>query len=205
MFPCLNLLELAQLSVSRVLAPGGLAVDATAGNGFDTLFLARQVGEAGLVAAFEIQAQGLANTGALLREHGLARRVRLLAVGHEHMAAQVELFKEEDKRRQPGAIMFNLGFLPGSDKQIKTRPATTLAALEQAVGLLSAGGIITVHCYNGHAGGQEEGDAVLEWARALDAKRFRVYGYQALNKRRGPEQLLLIGRRVAREARHPSL
>lgn len=190
MNPCYNLLQLAHASISRALAPGSLAIDATVGNGYDTLFLARQVGEDGLVAGFEIQPQALAHARALLRQENMHGRVKLFACGHESMAARL------GEGRRPHAVMFNLGFLPGSDKKVVTMAETTLSALEQAVSLLRPGGVLSIHCYSGHQGGQEESDAVLAWARGLSWSQFKVYCYQALNKKRGMEYLLLLERQA---------
>lgn len=54
------------------------------------------------------------------------------------------------------AVMFNLGYLPGGDKTIISTTGTTLSALETAMDLLAPHGILTVVCYPGHQGGDEE-------------------------------------------------
>ena len=63
--------------------------------------------------------------------------------------------------------MFNLGYLPGGEKEIITRPATTLPALAQSLEILTPGGVLTVVCYRGHPGGREEYEAVLAWLESL--------------------------------------
>jgi tRNA A58 N-methylase Trm61 len=87
MAACLSLLELAHASVQRAVKPGSVAVDATAGNGNDTLFLAGLVGTSGLVLAFDIQPEALEKTRAVLENAKLAARVRLFLTGHENIAA----------------------------------------------------------------------------------------------------------------------
>ncbi|WP_456445370.1 tRNA (mnm(5)s(2)U34)-methyltransferase [Thiolapillus sp.] len=152
----MRLTQKAQCIVSEYLRPGGQAVDATAGNGHDTLFLARTLGPGGKVFAFDIQPQALAATATRLEEAGLSRRVTLVHRGHEHLENSVP----PQSRQHIQAVMFNLGYLPGSDKTTITCRDNTLAALEQARRVLAPGGIISVLAYRGHAGGQEESLAV---------------------------------------------
>jgi hypothetical protein len=215
---CLSLLELAQASIHRAVTPGGLVVDATAGNGNDTLFLAGLVGPAGLVLAFDIQPEALEKTRVALEKANLATRVRLFLTGHENIAAclqsnavppPVGQLAASLTARSPSdpalylsakarvhAAMFNLGFLPGSTKEIATRPNTTLAAL---IGLLPAmlpGAVLSIHCYSGHDGGLEESKAVLDWAARQPETLWRIYRYETLNKKHGAENLILMERRA---------
>ena len=53
-------------------AEGGIYVDATMGNGHDTLFLCELAGKSGTVWAFDIQEKAVLNTRALLSEHDTA-------------------------------------------------------------------------------------------------------------------------------------
>jgi len=216
MVTCLSLLELAHASVERAVAPGSLVVDATAGNGNDTIFLAKLVGSAGLVLAFDIQPEALKNTRAALEKADLTARVRLFLTGHENitaclqnnappppvgqLAASLTAQSPPDPARylsarpQVSAAMFNLGFLPGGEKEISTRPSTTLAAL---IGLLPAmlpGALLSIHCYSGHDGGKEESKAVQDWAARQPEKLWRIYRYETLNKKRGAEHLILMER-----------
>ncbi len=150
---------LAHARLAQMLAPGDIAIDATAGNGHDTLFLARQVGPAGRVHAFDIQARALAATRERLAAASLTGRVTLYQAGHEQMRERLPPGLDG----QVAAVTFNLGYLPGGDHALVTRPDTTLAALDQAVTLLRPGGLLSVLVYRGHAGGQEEAEAVAGW------------------------------------------
>lgn len=143
---------------------GMRAVDATAGNGHDTEFLARGVGPEGRVFAYDVQAEALETTRRRLEAAGLLERVGLRLASHEELG-------------EAGAIdiaMFNLGYCPGGDKHLVTRTDSTLRALEAATAGLNPGGLVTVVCYPGHPGGGEEADAVVAWTRRLDARRFRA-------------------------------
>ncbi|MDQ4076040.1 MAG: 16S rRNA (cytosine(1402)-N(4))-methyltransferase [Chloroflexota bacterium] len=180
--------------VARVLREGDRAVDATVGNGHDTLFLAEQVGASGKVYGFDVQAAALEATRMRLQAAGLAERAHLFHLGHE----QIGKLLAEMGVEQVQAVMFNLGYLPGSDKSVITRPETTLPALKGALDRLAPGGLLTVVLYPGHEGGQRESDAVLTWARSLSPSRAQVLWYQFLNPRRPPPSLIVIERRGER-------
>lgn len=123
----------------------GIFVDATAGNGHDTVFLAELAGRTGHVYAFDVQTAALGATRNRLEAAGLADRVTLIHAGHENLAGLVP-------ECTVTAILFNLGFLPGIDKKTATHAETTLAALRAAVRLLGEHGVLSVHLYTGHSG-----------------------------------------------------
>lgn len=176
--------------LAQVLGPGDVVVDATAGNGHDALFLAGLVAPGGIVHCFDIQAEALARTGALVAEAGRADMVRLHAAGHEALA---RVLPEADRGRVR-AVVFNLGFLPGGDASVVTRPDTTLAALDAARAVLGPGGIVAVVCYTGHPGGAAEARAVAGWCAALPFDRWRVARYELVNKPGDPIVLFFLER-----------
>lgn len=156
----ISLVTLAQQAIAEVLGAGDHAVDATAGNGHDTLFLARTVGAAGHVTGFDIQPTALAATRHRLQEHNLLAPVQLIAAGHETM--------EQHVAGPIRAAMFNLGYLPGGNKALTTQPGTSLRGLAAACRLLAPGGRISVMVYTGHPVGGTEHDAVLAFLGGLD-------------------------------------
>ena len=165
-----SLVRQAHAALSALLKEGDIAIDATVGNGHDTLFLARAVGPTGKVYGFDIQAQALDTAYQRLQAEGLADRVSLYHAGHEAMAAALP-------DTLPGrvmGVMFNLGYLPGGDKGRTTAIATTLTALEQARSFLAPGGAISVLAYTGHPGGREEAEAVKRWAEGLSDAFYEV-------------------------------
>lgn len=159
-----RLTSLARAAVSAVLKPGARAVDATMGNGHDTLMLARCIAPTGQVAAFDIQRQALQQTAVRLRAAGLAQRVDLMRLGHEHMIEALP----DDWPGTVAAVMFNLGYLPGGDKTRITRAETTVPAMRQSLALLAPGGILSVMLYRGHRGADAETTAVADWIARLD-------------------------------------
>jgi predicted methyltransferase len=185
-----SVLQQAKWYLRERVTAGGVAVDATVGNGHDTLFLAELVGETGRVYGFDIQQSALDAADRRLTDAGLHSRVTLLYAGHERMA---ELLPVEAKGKIQAAT-FNLGYLPGGDKTVVTRPDMTIAALYAAWEWLAPGGIITVVLYNGHPGGQEEQDEVLTWAKMLEQRAAQVLWYQFLNQSNHPPTLLVISK-----------
>ncbi len=149
--------ELAHLLVKRFVSEGDVVVDATVGNGHDTLFLSDLVGPEGTVYGFDIQQSAIDSAESWL---GDRKNVKLIHAGHEKFST----FVVEEVR----AVMFNLGYLPGGDKAIKTLPQTTLEALGLAFEQLSDHGLITVVVYPGHDGGQEESETINQWVESLD-------------------------------------
>lgn len=160
--------------ISRLVLPGDTVVDATAGNGHDTVFLARLAGPQGRVHAFDIQEEAIRTTGERLRQEGLLTpAVRLHTASHARMAELV--------RGPVKATVFNLGYLPGGDKNVITRVESTLAALEQAAALTAPNGILSVMCYPGHEGGDTEAEAVERFLSRLPHHAWRTGKYQLLN------------------------
>ena len=178
--------EMAQLLLGQRLKEGDVVVDATVGNGHDTLFLADQVGPSGRVIGFDVQKAALDYTATRLGER---THVRLVHAGHETLAAHLD-----GQTVKLAAVMFNLGYLPGTDRTVKTGSETTLAAVQQALALLSVGGLMTVVLYPGHAGGADEARNVLAFAQNLE-DGFAVSRYQRINSRKPAPDLLVVERR----------
>lgn len=183
--------ELAHLLVrSHLLAQPHeyrTAIDATVGNGFDTIFLADCVGASGMVYGFDIQNMSAAQAEAVRR--GVAERITLIQAGHETMLAHIPTKAHGEVQ----AIMFNLGYLPRGDKHITTTSTTTILALEQSLALLADGGILTIACYLGHPGGQEETEAVFSFVNALPTEHYRVLHSRYVNHQRGvPPELIAV-------------
>lgn len=147
--------------ISAVVKAGDKAIDATCGNGHDTLFLAKLVGKQGKVFAIDLQETAVMNTQQLLSINQIdAQSYQLLCGCHGEVLEQIE-----DK---VSVIMFNLGYLPGANKQIITMPTTTIKALDSASLRIELGGLLSIMCYRGHPGGAQESEAVLAWARSLE-------------------------------------
>ncbi len=178
---------LVQEILHPMIREGDVVIDATAGNGHDTVFLADAVGEGGQVLAFDVQEAALVSARERVEIAGFAGRVEFFHESHAMMSARAE----------PGStavVMFNLGYLPGEGHELTTEANETLAALEISTGLLKNGGVLSVICYPGHPAGAREADAVEKWMASLAATGWRVARYGALGTRK-PAPFLLIARK----------
>jgi len=177
-------LLMAQELIARCVSPGDVVVDATAGNGHDTLFLAELVGDQGKVYSFDIQDEAISKTTQKLIDARLLSRVHLIYSGHENIAFYV--------KEKVSAVMFNLGYLPGKNHLLVTRPDTTLSALKASLEKLRFGGVITLVLYSGHTGGEEEKKTIIDYCSKLDQGRFTVFLYEMINWKNYPPALLSI-------------
>ena len=149
----LDLLTTEKEFIARHVKTGGIAVDFTMGNGHDTLWLSKAVGESGKVFAFDIQQQALDSTAKLLESENV-HNVTLIKASH-HLV--------KDYVNEPICVgMFNLGWLPGGDKSVTTLHETTLPAIEAAIELLDHDGGLLIAVYPGHPEGEVEGRMVTE-------------------------------------------
>ena len=156
----IDLLQLQKQFILNHLGEGDIAVDFTMGNGHDTEFLSKTVGEMGHVYAFDVQQQAVDSTAKNLAAAGCPENYTLILDSHH---------KVKDYVQGPiRAGMFNLGYLPGSDKSITTMRVTTMPAIEAAIDLLDHGGVLLVAVYPGHAEGDAEGKMLLDYFATLD-------------------------------------
>ena len=147
--------------LSQYLKPGDCAVDMTAGNGWDTLYLSKAVEEKGQVFSFDIQNQAIVQTEARIKKNIPTKNYTLINSCHMEFEQKISrIFYQKIK-----AITFNLGYLPHSDKEIITKPHSTLYAVEKAYQWLAENGVMTIITYQGHNGGLEETETVLDWAQ----------------------------------------
>ena len=172
-------LEMAHDFLAQVITQKDVVVDATMGNGHDTLFLAKLAKQ---VYAFDIQEQALKKTSQRLQEAGLSN-AELILQGHE----TVDQFVTEVK-----AAIFNLGYLPSADKSIITKPQTTIEALDKLCQILVKGGRIAIMIYYGHEGGDLERDAVMDFVSQLPQQEYTATIYRTLNQINNPPFLVMI-------------
>ncbi|MDI1229523.1 MAG: class I SAM-dependent methyltransferase [Methylobacter sp.] len=166
----ISLVNTAHDLIRDILRPGDIAIDATVGNGHDTLFLAEQVGPSGHVYGFDIQQAAIDSTLDKFRQAHLSDSLTLVHASHADMTDKIPA----DLHGKIKAIMFNLGYLPGGDKSVITLTDSTLTALTVAARILAVSGIITLLAYPGHPGGDMETDRVKNWCEQLDTQQFEV-------------------------------
>lgn len=174
-----DLIGLHKHFILEHLKEGEVAVDFTMGNGNDTLFLSRTVGETGRVYAFDIQEAALDSTRERLVSEGAPENYTLICASHH----RVKEFVGEPIK----AGMFNLGYLPGSGKKaVTTLRETTMPAVEAAIELLAPDGVLIVAIYPGHEEGALEGDMLREYFKTLSKYRICASEFRILNSPTSP-------------------
>jgi predicted methyltransferase len=164
---------LSHLLIRQFIRSGDHVIDATCGNGHDTLMLAELVGARGKVWAFDIQRTAIDNTLARLAQAHWGENTELIHASHETITAHVN--------GPINGIMFNLGYLPSGDRSLVTRPESTLAGLEQSLKILAPGGIIAITIYSGHDGGACERSALEARLLHIPPNDFHVWRMGQMN------------------------
>ena len=180
-------LALAKSYWKSHLKAGDIAIDATCGNGHDTLFLSELLlsDPASSVFSFDIQPDAIQNTEMLLKRHlspDHFRRVLLHRRSHLELNAIPLPFS-------PRLIVYNLGYLPGGNKSLTTETDTTLESVKLSLDLLADDGAISITCYPGHAEGAKEEKALLAFAETLPSKEWAVCFHRWINRPRSPSLL----------------
>lgn len=185
-----GIIPFAHQLLENCIAKGDTVVDATCGNGNDTFFLSTLVGPTGHVYAFDIQTQAIETTKQLLSEKD-CQNVTCIQDSH----AKVNQYIPNTLHEKVGGAIFNLGYLPRSNKQIITKRDSTIQAIDSLLPYLKKGAVIVIVIYYGHAGGEEEKDAVLHFVKQLDQKQYAVLQYQFINQKNNPPFVVAIENR----------
>lgn len=183
---CHHHIQLNHTLLNQVIKPGDTVIDATVGNGNDSLFLSRVLScSNGKLYGFDVQQVAVDNTRKILAAN-LSTADKMDQV---HLSVRNhKTFPDDILPRSVKAIVYNLGYLPGefSDKSIKTEAADTVQSITNALELVCPGGLLSIMCYRGHDGGQEEASAVEAVMAALNPKEWKVFSHDPLNQPTSP-------------------
>ncbi len=174
-----DLISLEKQFISAHIKKGGVAADFTMGNGHDTAWLSKEVGENGHVYAFDIQEKALESTRVTLVNEGCPDNTTLICDSHSNVLNYI---------KEPiCAGVFNLGYLPGSgNKALTTMRPTTKMAVEGAISLLDHDGCLLIAVYPGHEEGKLEGEMLDEFLRQYDRREICVSRFQIINSPTSP-------------------
>lgn len=170
--------------IASIVEKGDTVIDATAGNGNDTLFLANLVGEEGRVYSFDIQEVALEKTLSKLSDKQLQNRVTLINDGHQNIDKYVT--------SPVKAVMFNLGYLPGGDHSIGTKGNTTITAIKSSMELIVKHGIVCIVVYYGGDSGFDEKNEVISFIETIDCRCYTVMKTEFVNQINCPPILVCI-------------
>jgi predicted methyltransferase len=188
----MRLTEHVHQKLRAKLKVGDIAIDATTGNGHDTLFLAECIGKTGKLFAFDIQQQALEQASIRFQQSPYQADITWIHAGHQSMLEYIP--KQYDQHIQ--AVTFNLGYLPKGDKSITTSAKTTIPALEASLSLLANHGVLSIMAYTGHVGGRDECEAIKRWAHDL-SENYHVAIHIPENTRTSPPEWICIEKQLS--------
>lgn len=174
-----NVIPFVHELLTTFVTKDDVCIDATCGNGNDTLFLAKL---AKFVYAFDVQESAIANTEKLLIANSIMN-YKLIHDSHRNL--------DGHGIKKAKAIVFNLGYLPGGDKSLTTTSESTLLAVEKSIKLIQKNGIITLIHYIGHDGGAEEAQIVESLVKSLPRNQFKVIKYDFINSEFSPYVIVI--------------
>ena len=176
--------------VQEILLPyvkkGTVLVDGTCGNGHDTFFLAPNAPLNAKIFSFDIQAQAIEQTAQILNENQLQNSIDFILGCHSQL--------DEWISESIDVGMFNLGYLPGSDKSIKTCLEKSLVGIQKICEKLSLHGALSIICYPGHTEGQSEYEGISQFLQKLSSKEYQVMRLQGWNRNAAAPVAFLIER-----------
>ncbi|MDE1549260.1 class I SAM-dependent methyltransferase [Jeotgalibaca caeni] len=175
--------------LKKSIIPGDIVIDGTVGNGNDTVLLASLVGKTGTVIGFDIQETAIEKTKQKLLLTGLLPQVEL------HHASHAQAVDFLPPNKELGGAIYNLGYLPGGDKEITTQKDSTLMSISFLLPRLRIGSLLVVVVYSGHPAGEAEKNALVDYVSQLDQKEYDVLLYQFLNQKNNPPFVLAIERK----------
>lgn len=155
------ILETAHLLLSKHITASDIMVDATMGNGYDTVFLSKQ---AKFVYAFDVQDQALIETQKLIEKNDI-NNVKLIKDSHENILNHINHFK---------GVVFNLGYLPNGDKNITTQTDVTLRTIQNILPVLNKDGFVLIVVYTGHEQGIKESIGLNHYFKSIDQNAYKV-------------------------------
>mmetsp|Transcript_8689 Transcript_8689/g.32735 ORF Transcript_8689/g.32735 Transcript_8689/m.32735 type:complete len:245 (-) Transcript_8689:489-1223(-) len=200
-----NPLLLAQSMWREALSGGRCALDLTCGKGADSLFIAnelfRNVNSA-LLVCVDVQEKAVKKTYECLEGAGFEPghnripdvpcRAAVFQGSHHELPAAVLSAIEGDP---PSLIVYNLGYLPGTDKSVKTTADTTLQSVTASMDMIAPGGLISIMCYPGHPEGKEELEALRTFAAGVSAHDYCVQVHEQINREETPCLITMVRRR----------
>lgn len=179
-----NTVSIAKTYIEKHIKSGQVVLDATIGNGNDTVLMADIVGNNGKVYGFDIQELAIENTKKILIENNLMDRVTLIKDNHANIDNHIHCKLD--------FIIYNLGYLPNGDKSIITKADSTIESIKKSLRLLGNNGLLLINSYTGHIGGFEENKQIENLLRILDQKCFNVLKHTFINQKNFPPILYVI-------------
>ena len=166
-----KVINLIQQAILPALKGAKIVVDATAGNGNDTLFLAQHTPDDAKIYAFDVQTEALQQTRQLTAD--FSAKIEYVLRSHAEL--------DEVVAENIDMAMFNLGYLPGQEHELTTVWESTQIAVTKVLRKLVVQGICVIVAYPGHAAGKEEAMQLEAYLQRLSKREYTVGCYRLLN------------------------
>jgi len=182
-----NAVNFVKETIKKTLKEDSIVIDATMGNGHDTLFLRKQLNDDGFIYGFDIQKAAIERTKDRLVQNNCYDHVKLIHDSHENFKKYIEAPVD--------LILYNLGYLPKGDKSITTESDQTLKSVKEGMGLLRSGGVIIITVYPGHLPGALELEVLSDYLKTINQKKYAVMKVDFFNYKNKPPVVFMIERR----------
>lgn len=186
-----NAVQFQHLIWDRSMKKAKVVVDATCGNGHDLLYLAKRAQKGCHLYGIDIQMKAIKSSKDLLQSNDIAPEVSLTFIHDSHDLALAHQLKD----KVIDLMIFNLGYLPGSNHEIITKPHHTIDAIKEGLNKLSKSGIITIVAYPGTSEGMDEMKSLISYLSDLEQKLYNVCHWQPLNQVNNPPELFILQKR----------
>lgn len=180
-----SLNKFTQETIKRYVSSKSIVIDATCGNGNDTLFLAKRA-HRGKVYAIDIQAEAIANTQKRCQDF---ENIHYICDSHGKINTYIN--------EAIDLAIYNLGYLPNSNSELTTTSTSTITALTATLNLLKPNGACLITIYTGHDNHQEE-KQILPFIKTLSKYEYNVLKYEFINLI-DPPYLIVIEKKLQKK------
>lgn len=163
-------------------------IDMTLGNGKDAFNLLSKY-QSSFLYGFDIQQTAVDTSKNYLLEKFPESRFSLICDNHINIKNYLD--------KKADLVIYNLGYLPGGDKSIKTGSSSTIKSLKIILNeFLNLNGLVFITAYTGHPGGEEEYDELIKYINQLDQKKYNAINFNYINQKNHPPKLIAIERLI---------
>lgn len=173
-----TIIKLAHMLISDSIDENSVVIDATLGNGHDTNFIAPLVKK---VYGFDVLEQAITNSK---ERNEMYNNIEYILDSHANFDKYIN--------DQVDLIIYNLGYLPGFDKDYTTTSESTMTSIKKGLDLLKKGSSMIITIYIGHDNGKVESSDIESYVKDLNKYEFDVMKHQLMNKDNFPPYIIQI-------------
>lgn len=182
-----NVHQIVDLIIDTYLKKGWTCVDATLGNGKDSLKLYKALDGECKIYSFDIQDQAIVNSKKLFAENEISEdKIKVICDSHENIDTYIH--------EPVDFFIMNLGYLPGGNKDITTNYKSVKIFLDKITLIMQEKSFGLIIFYPGHEAGMEEYIKISKYLSALDQNKFNVSKIEQINQKNQPPLVVMVER-----------